>query len=419
MNNNTRFAPSPTGFSLHIGNLRVALFSYLYAKKNNGKFILRIEDTDRNRYNKEAVNNIINALNYFNLIYDELYYQSDRLDIYQEYADLLVFKGLAYVDNNCIRLNLKDVDSIMGYVGYDSLRNKEFLNKNNLTDIVLLKSDGYPTYHLASVIDDHLMNIGVVFRGEEWLSTLPYHSYLYNCFGWDKPLFYHLPLIMSMDGKKLSKRDNSLSINYFIDRDYSKLAILNYIFRLGNSLPLDNEIYSIDKMIELFDVDKLSCSPVKFDINYLRNLNIKCYRSEDGKNEIYDTLAKKYSNYNIDELYILYCNGMNVLDELYYPIIEKYHTINNMNDRMLLLYSYLINILKQCNKVFLTDDDVKEIIDKLYKYSFTTKEIHVYIRLAIQNKEKGLPADVLLKLFKISDLIEIIDYACDDSVLQT
>lgn len=255
-----RFAPSPTGY-LHVGGLRTALYNYLFAKRNNGDFILRIEDTDRNRFVEGAVENLVGALKWAGLNFDEgpgtggdfgPYMQSERLDIYKEYSEELIRKGKAYYcfctperlqvlreeqeklklpqakyDKHCLHLSKNEIEKNLAagipkvirlnvepgtIIKFDDIiRERVEFDSNNVDDQVLIKSDAYPTYHLANVVDDHLMKITHVIRGEEWLSSTPKHVMLYDAFGWERPVFAHLPLLLNPDRSKLSKRQGVVS----------------------------------------------------------------------------------------------------------------------------------------------------------------------------------------------------------------
>ncbi len=325
-----RFAPSPTGY-LHVGGLRTALYNYLFAKRNNGKFVLRIEDTDRNRYVEGAVENLINALKWCGLDYDEgpdkggdygPYMQSQRLEIYKEHALQLVENGHAYYcfctparleelkkeqqaaklpqakyDKHClslsndevaaklnageqyvIRLNVRPgqkvafTDIIREYVEFDS---------NNIDDQVLIKGDGYPTYHLANVVDDHLMKITHVVRGEEWLSSTPKHVLLYDFFGWEKPIFAHLPLLLNPDRSKLSKRQGDVAVEDYRAKGYFKEALVNFVSLLGWNAGDDKEFYYLNELAEKFSLERVNKAGAVFDIEKLNWLNAEHLRAKD------------------------------------------------------------------------------------------------------------------------------------------
>lgn len=313
----TRFAPSPTGY-LHIGGLRTALYSYLYAKKTGGKFILRIEDTDRERLVDGSVENILKTMKETGLIYDEgpdvggaygPYVQSERKNDYMKYALQLVEQGDAYFcfctkerleslpdingarryDRHCLSLSKEEVaarvaagepyvirqkmpdEGVSSYVdavfGEISVENKE------LEDNILIKSDGMPTYNFANVVDDHLMNINCVMRGMEYLSSTPKYNLLYDAFGWERPLYVHMPPIMRDARHKLSKRDGSASYEDLLEKGYLKPAIINYIALLGWSPKNDREKLSFYELKELFSIEGINKSPAIFDEQKLKWLN--------------------------------------------------------------------------------------------------------------------------------------------------
>ncbi len=337
-----RFAPSPTGF-LHIGGLRTALYNYLYAKRNNGKFVLRIEDTDQTRLVEGAIENLIHALSWAGVTYDEgvfiengevvqkgefgPYIQSERLDIYKKYVEELVEKGDAYYcfcDHERLE-NLREEQKAMGKVPkYDGLcrgisledaktrvaageehvirlkmpKNKDIvfkdgvrgtisINSDDLDDQVLLKSDGFPTYHLAVVIDDHLMGITHVVRGEEWVPSTPKHVYLFECFGWPAPEYVHLPAVLNKSGKKLSKREGDVSVEDFKRSGYLSDGLVNYLALVGWSPDDNQEIMTLDEMVEKFSFDRVSKSGGIFDREKLNWVNSH-YIKELTDQELFD-----------------------------------------------------------------------------------------------------------------------------------
>ena len=325
----TRFAPSPTGY-LHIGGLRTALYAWLFARKNGGKFILRIEDTDLERYVDGAVEIIYRTLRETGLDYDEgpdvggdygPYIQSERREIYLEYARKLVEQGDAYYcfctkerleeihkngatkyDKHCLSLSKEEVqrriDAGEKYVirqnipeeGSSTYHDMVFgditVENKDLEDNILIKSDGMPTYNFANVVDDHLMGINYVIRGVEYLSSTPKYNLLYKAFGWEIPNYMHLQPIMRDATHKLSKRHGDASYEDFIKKGYLKEAIVNYIALLGWS-PKDNrEKFSLDEMKELFSVSGLSKSASIFDENKMRWLN-SCYVKELSDEEFH------------------------------------------------------------------------------------------------------------------------------------
>lgn len=325
----TRFAPSPTGY-LHIGGLRTALYAYLYAKKNGGKFILRIEDTDLERYVDGAVEVIYSTMREAGLIWDEgpdvggeygPYIQTERKDIYLKYARQLVEQGDAYYcfctkerlakmhedgatkyDKHCLSLSREEIERRIAagepYVirqnipetGSTTYHDMVFgditVENKELEDNVLIKSDGMPTYNFANVIDDHLMRISHVIRGVEYLSSTPKYNLLYKAFGWELPQYMHLQPIMRDATHKLSKRHGDASYDDFIKKGYLKDAILNYIALLGWSPKNDREKFTLDEMVEMFSVDGLSKSASIFDEAKMRWLN-SCYVKELSPEDYY------------------------------------------------------------------------------------------------------------------------------------
>ncbi|TAL67534.1 MAG: glutamate--tRNA ligase [Bacteroidetes bacterium] len=335
-----RFAPSPTGF-LHVGGLRTALYNYLFAKHHKGRFVLRIEDTDRTRLVENAVENLIGSLHWAGIDYDEgpgkggdygPYIQSERLDIYKEYSEMLHEKGAAYYafdtaeeieemrkrepseqftkyDRTSMKNELtlgeeetrKLIESGSSYVLRlkvpgntivvfdDLIRGKVEVNTAEIDDQVLMKSDGYPTYHLANVVDDHLMKITQVIRGEEWLPSTPKHILLYEAFGWDKPKFAHLPLLLNPDKTKLSKRQGSVAVEDFAKEGYFNDAFVNFIALLGWNPSSDREIYSIEELIDSFDIEKVNKGGAVFDRAKLEWMNFQ-YLKQKPSSELVELL---------------------------------------------------------------------------------------------------------------------------------
>ena len=323
-----RFAPSPTGY-LHVGGLRTALYNFLFARKNNGKFILRIEDTDRARFVEGAVDNLIHTLKWCGLNYDEgpgvngdygPYVQSERLAIYKEHALQLISDKKAYYcfctperltalreeqqkqklqgkyDKQCLALTENEIQKkITDGTPYvvrlnvqpdsrviveDLIRGRVEFETNVIDDQVLLKSDGYPTYHLANVVDDHLMKITHVIRGEEWLPSTPKHVLLYDYFYWEKPLFAHLPLLLNPDKSKLSKRQGDVAVEDYRAKGYLKEALVNFVALLGWNAGDDRELYQLDELINSFEIESVNKSGAVFNIEKLNWLNFEHLRNE-------------------------------------------------------------------------------------------------------------------------------------------
>ncbi|MFA6551469.1 MAG: glutamate--tRNA ligase [Patescibacteria group bacterium] len=309
----TRMAPSPTGM-LHIGGLRTALYNYLFAKQNDGEFLLRIEDTDRTRFVENATEKIFAMLQWVEMNFDnEPMIQSKRLEIYQKYAQQLIAEGKAYYcfcapeeletmraeqaekkmppryDGRCRNLSAEEIKQKLNaslpyvirlkvpenkIVEFDDLvYGKIKVNANDIDDQVLMKSDGFPTYHLAVIIDDYEMEITHVMRGEEWLPSTPKHILLYEAFGWTPPIYCHLPNILGQNKKKLSKRQGDVSVEDFKNKGYLPQALLNYIALLGWNPGTEQEIFSLDELIKQFDITKLHKAGAVFDNKKLDDIN--------------------------------------------------------------------------------------------------------------------------------------------------
>jgi len=270
----------PKSGNLHIGTARTAYFNWLAARSTNGKFILRIDDTDKSRNQDIFLKDIIDSLDWLGLNYDLMLHQSDRSDIYKSYLDKIDPKYLKK-DGDAIRLNLP-LDIIRDN-WKDNLSNKPIItsidDRQIISDMVLIKSDGIPTYHFASVIDDIDMNINCIVRGIDHLSNTIKHITLYDILGVDIPDFYHTGLIHNMNGKKISKRDGAISVKDYKDMGYKKDAILNFLLRMGWGPHIDNKansIINVDKAIQMFWTDgKMRSAPSKMDINKLNWFNKK------------------------------------------------------------------------------------------------------------------------------------------------
>lgn len=285
-----RFAPSPTGIP-HVGNIRTALFNYFFAKANNGIFVLRIEDTDQARKVEGAIEAIKESLKWLGIDWDEYYVQSAKLSEYKKFAEELVSKGLARNDDGAIRF-IVPKDGSTSWEDKVGDKKIEFQN-SDVEDFIILKSDGFPTYHFANVIDDHEIGITHVIRGEDWISSTPKHILLYNAFGWEMPYFVHLPNILGTDGKKLSKRRGAKSVLDFKSEGYLPDAILNYLMLLGWSPKDDREILSRDEIVKAFSLEKVNASPAIFDQKKLEWMN-----SEYIRNLTDDELEKKLSEFD-------------------------------------------------------------------------------------------------------------------------
>ena len=308
-----RFAPSPTGYP-HLGNIRTALFNWVFARHNNGVFILRIEDTDVARMVEGATDVILESLRWLGLDWDEgPYFQSQRLELYREAADRLLKQGRAYrcycspqrlesmrqeqmkrkqppgYDRYCRNLTAKEcaeqeASGIIPVVRFksplegqtsfnDLLRGQIVFENSTLDDFVLLKSDGYPTYHLANIVDDHLMEISHVLRADEWLSSTPRHVLLYQALGWQPPQFAHLPMILGPDRSKLSKRHGATSITEYQEQGYLPEAMFNFLALLGWSLDDKTELLTRDEIVKHFSLERISKTAAVFNKDKLEWMN--------------------------------------------------------------------------------------------------------------------------------------------------
>ncbi len=278
-----RYAPSPTGIQ-HIGGTRTALFNFLFAKANNGEFILRIEDTDQKRLVKGSEEALIEILKWLGIEpAGEIIRQSQRLDLYKKYTKELLDNGIAYEKDGAVYVNVPDNKT---FEWTDLVGNKKisFLGKD-IEDFVILKSDGFPTYHLANVVDDHLMEISHVFRGEEWISSTPKHLYLYEAFDWEPPKFVHLPVILGADKTKLSKRHGAKSALDYRNEGYLKETVLNYMALLGWNPGGDKEKLSLDEMVKFFKVEDINTANPIFDQTKFEWLNGVWIRSIEDLNK--------------------------------------------------------------------------------------------------------------------------------------
>ena len=351
-----RFAPSPTGY-LHIGGLRTALYNYLHARQQNGKFILRIEDTDRTRYVEGAIENLIHELEWAGLSIDEgvvledgkpvdrgdakPYIQSERVEagIYNQYIDELLEKGYAYYcfcskerldqvknqqradgmmpkyDGLCRGVSLEEAKKRVAageeYVirmklpantdikFNDLIKGNISINTDDMDDQVLIKSDGFPTYHFAVVVDDHLMKITHVIRGDEWLTSTPKHIFLYEAFGWDVPQYVHMPTVLNKSGKKLSKRHDDVSVADFRNMGYLPEGLINYLALIGWSPESNEEILPMDELIRQFSFDHVSKSGAIFDREKLDWVNGHYIRALSG-----EELAEKIKPYLVEKGFV-------------------------------------------------------------------------------------------------------------------
>lgn len=373
----TRVAPSPTGFP-HMGTIYQALFDFAYAHRHNGQFLVRVEDTDQSRTVHGALEKIYEALDWFSLVEDESsrkgggfgpYLQSERLPIYKEHAQKLLDTGHAYYcfctkerleevrnqmqkdgkspmyDKHCRNISKEEIESKLSsnqeyvirlkvpenekIVTKDEIRGEVVFDSHTVDDQVLMKADGFPTYHLAAIVDDHLMEITHVLRGEEWLPSSPKHTLLYRFFGWEPPLYFHTPTIRNPDKSKFSKRQGHTNVSWYQENGYLPEAILNFIALLGWSHPEGKEIFSLDEFIQVFNLkDIIAVGPI-FDLQKLTWMNqqyIQNLTNEDLKKRlhVFSATAKNMEESLLDALLPLIKTRMETLAD--FEVLTKHFT---------------------------------------------------------------------------------------------
>jgi glutamyl-tRNA synthetase len=327
----TRYAPSPTGF-LHVGGLRTALYNYLFARKHSGTYLLRIEDTDQSRKVEGAIENLIDIFDWLGVHFDEgphvggafgPYVQSERLNFYRDYLQLLVAAGHAYpcfctsdrldqmrkeqnangrvpmYDRRCRNLPKSEVERRIAagephvwrmavpdeqtVIVSDIIRGNVSFETSTIDDQVLLKSDGFPTYHLANVVDDHMMDISHVIRGEEWLPSTPKHVLLYEFLGWNLPIFAHLPLLLNADRSKMSKRSGDVAVEEYRNKGFLPDSLINFVALLGWHPSDDREIFSLEDLVSEFELERVNKAGAVFDLTKLRWMNAEYIKAESDE----------------------------------------------------------------------------------------------------------------------------------------
>ena len=424
----TRFAPSPTG-RMHVGNLRTALYEYLIAKHEGGDFILRIEDTDQERFVEGALEIIYRTMEKTGLVHDEgpdkdggygPYVQSDRQKsgMYLEYAKKLVEKGEAYYcfcdeerlstlkqvigdkeivmyDKHCLHLSKEEIEEKLNsgvpYVirqnnpkegtttFHDDIYGDITVENSELDDMILIKSDGFPTYNFANVIDDHLMNITHVVRGNEYISSSPKYQRLYDAFGWETPVYVHLPLITDENHKKLSKRSGHSSFEDLIEQGFVAEAIVNYIALLGWSPEDNQEILSLQDLIDRFDYKHVNKSPAVFDIVKLRWMNGEYLKAMD--NEKFYELAMPYikevitKDIDLEKILDLVKTRIEVLPDIkdhvdFFEELPEYDIAMYTHKKMKTNSENSLEVLKELLPIFEAHEDysVESLHDLIMKY---------------------------------------------------
>lgn len=422
-----RFAPSPTGY-LHIGGLRTALYNHLFAKGNNGKFILRIEDTDQTRLVEGALENLIEALEWAGIPYDEgvfiedgkivqkgeygPYIQSERLDIYGKYVDQLIESGHAYYcfcskerldevreeqktkglvpkyDGFCRNIPLEEAKKRIAdgeqYVVRlklpanhdvkfnDLVRGNITINTDDVDDQVLLKSDGYPTYHMAVVVDDHLMKISHIVRGEEWLPSTPKHVYLYEALGWEKPVYVHLPTVLNKERKKLSKRHGDVAVGDFRGKGYLPEGLVNYLALVGWTPDSNEEILSMEDLVKEFSFERVSKTGGIFDRDKLDWVNAHYIRDLSV-----EELVEKLTPYLVKAGLIeedFEKENQEWLELLVATVQESLHTLEDIVERSRFIFEKEVEIEEDALEI-IKGEQVKELLQAIKEELNNVEEI--------------------------------------------
>jgi len=459
----TRFAPSPTGY-LHIGSLRTALFNYLWAKKNNGQFLLRIEDTDQARLVEGAQENLIKILQLFGLTFDNIkpMVQSTRTKIYQEFAQKLVEEHKAYhcfcsserlddlrktqsetkqvpkYDGHCRNLSVEIVETKLKAGEKAVIRFKMPENKTvemhdevygdikvkteDLDDFVLLKSDNFPTYHLANIIDDHEMEISHVIRADEWLASLPKHLLLYQAFGWQAPTFVHLPLLLNPDRSKLSKRQGDVAVEDFVKKGYLKEAILNYVALLGWNPKDEREFFTLEELVANFSLEHINKTGAIFDLQKLNWFNAS-YIRENKSPEIlaqaFSFLPENLSDEQKHKIFKLFSSRLDNLSQLESVASFVWQLANYDKAMLIFKKSDLEKTKTGLNISFAFLNDLAEsawqeetlrqdLNDLIARNNLTAGDVFWPIRVALSGLEKSpSPTEILEVLGKEESLKRI------------
>ena len=392
----TRFAPSPTGIP-HIGSTRTAFFDFLFARKNEGKFILRIEDTDQKRKvagSEEAIDEI---LDWLGISPDGKFRQSERLSIYKKYAKELLDKKIAFEKEGAIYVRVPDD---LEFSWTDAVGNKKIkFSGKDVENFVILKSDGFPTYHLANVVDDYLMEITHVMRGEEWIPSTSKHLFLYESFNWKPPVFVHLPVILGPDKSKLSKRHGAKSVLEFRSEGFLKEAILNFMALLGWNPGGDKEILDLEKMINLFDLKDINVSNPVFDnkkLEWMNGVYIRKYQISDIKHQILqlNPELKKIDDRILDEFIKLSQTRMTTLKD-FQKFVEPFFNPQKpkLNNAQL---SIVIDLKEKLGRISKWN---QENIFQVLKEIFLSHKIKMNVLYKIfTDSESGLPLPQSLEI---------------------
>ena len=450
----TRIAPSPTG-DPHVGTAYVALFNMVFARSQGGQFLLRIEDTDQTRSTPESEQAILDALSWLGLDWDEgpdvggdkgPYRQSERSEIYAKYANELLEKGYAFrcfctpkrldelratqmhekqplgYDGHCENLSEEEIAKRLAanepYVVRmkvpregqckfnDMLRGEISIDWSQVDMQILLKADGMPTYHLANVVDDHLMGISHVIRGEEWINSAPKHILLYQYFGWEQPVFCHLPLLRNVDKSKLSKRKNPTSILYYQRMGYLPEALLNYLGRMGWSMPDGREKFTLKDMLEEFDIQRVSLGGPVFDVEKLSWLNGMWIREELSDEQLADRLQQWALNRDRLMAFLPFAK-------------QRMETLSDIAPLGSYLVSGMLPISAEDMRTAAMDDD--QLLEVLQFSLWRLESIQQWQRDNILNNLKSLAdaMDIKMKLFLAPLFIAIAGSSSSISVMDS
>lgn len=465
----TRFAPSPTG-DPHVGNIRTALFVWLFARHYGGKFILRIEDTDQDRLVPGSLEKIKQSLEWLGLNWDEYYEQSKRLDIYQKYAEQLLAQGSAYrcfcskerldemrqvqtashqsprYDRKCFNLTKDEINVLLkkkipyvirfkipeqGSILFDDLIRGQIVFQNcELDDQVILKSDGFPTYHLAVVVDDHLMDVTHVLRAEEWLSSTPKHILIYQALKWQPPKFAHLPMILGPDKSKLSKRHGAVSVLQYKEQGYLPQAIVNFLAFLGWNPGTNQEIFNLSELVEKFNIGRVQKGAAIFNLDrlnwhnkfYIKNmpqkeLVEKCltYLPEDSRKKV------ENSEINFDEVVkaekerLITLGDINELTEyLFCDILEYDQQLlfwkEMTQKRLLEALSFAMELILNLKSTeFSTENIQKALLHSAKSFSSDRGELLWPMRVALSGQKASLPPADLIHILGVDKSIRRLE----------
>ena len=469
-----RFAPSPTGF-VHVGSLRTALYNYLFAKHNQGDFILRIEDTDQTRFVEGAVENLISTLKWSGLDYDEgpekdgkygPYFQSQRKEIYNSHIKYLLDNDNAYrcfcsaerldqlrneqveknidpkYDGKCRKLNKNESEKKAEDESYvirlkvpeqgetivdDIIRGKVSFQNDLIDDQVLIKSDGYPTYHFANVVDDHLMQISHVIRGEEWLPSTPKHLILYKCFGWELPQFAHLPLLLNPDKSKLSKRQGDVVVEDYRIKGFLPQAMNNFVALLGWNKGDDQEIFSMHELIEHFSLERVNKAGSVFNAEKLNWMN-GMYLRNLPDSEYLEIALEKMKSFGYDT------GEISKNEAIALSFKERITTVNDLKEKASIFFEEGIKLyenealewiknptsqkvfsfmLKELEKVSEVNLDVFKMVMKNVQQQSGAKgqDLWMPVRAAMTGMISGPELPIVIEIFGKQKMTNLLDAA--------